>query len=268
MEADAKGEAKDHRHHKSLWFCHGDVIPEGVPIKHKIKGVEGIDFWSEAKGHGKIVCTKVSTPSGSGPEASVATHNEWRTADGEKVLDEVRVIRFHNLGDAWLLTLDIDLHASVCPITFGDTKEGALGLRVREAVRADRKGQLVNAEGKRGEGRLNNVEKKGCWGLVSAWCDYSGPVGDHTAGVAIFACPKNSLPTAWHARNYGLLAANPFGRARSGFPDLRGKKDLVKLARGEHLRMRYGILLHKGDAKAGKVAEQYERYAKLCADTK
>src|SRR5262249_50546522 len=42
------GEQTDHVHQKSAWFCHGDVIPEGVELKQKVKGVEGVDFWSEA----------------------------------------------------------------------------------------------------------------------------------------------------------------------------------------------------------------------------
>ena len=64
-------------------------------------------------------------------------------------------------------------------------------------------------------------------------------------------------------RAYGLLAANPFGRAKSGFPGARGRTDLVKLDRGEHLKLRYGILLHTGDVKTGKVAEAYEQFMKL-----
>src|SRR6266536_1511072 len=54
MEKGASGESTDHPHQKSAWFCHGDVIPEGIELKDRIKGVAGVDFWSEAKGHGKI----------------------------------------------------------------------------------------------------------------------------------------------------------------------------------------------------------------------
>jgi hypothetical protein len=90
-------------------------------------------------------------------------------------------------------------------------------------------------------------------------------VGDQTAGVAVFADPANPVPTAWHSRDYGLMAANPFGRAHAGFPDTKGKKAeaLVKLAKGEHLKLRYGLLLHIGDAKEGKVAEYYKQFVKL-----
>src|SRR5262249_4236300 len=48
------GESADHVHQKSFWFCHGDVIPEGIELKDKIKNVDGVDFWAESKGHGRI----------------------------------------------------------------------------------------------------------------------------------------------------------------------------------------------------------------------
>jgi hypothetical protein len=248
------GERTDHKHHVSAWFCHGDVIPEGMEIKHKIRGIKGIDFWSVAPGHGNIVCTKVGKPQEHKGGVRLTTHNEWQTADGEKVLDEDRTLTLYCLGDAQLIVVDIDLNASVVPITFGDTKEGSFAVRVRKSVTESYgKGHLTNAEGNTGEKGL-----KGVWGRISAWCDYSGPVGDKVAGVTIFADPKNPQPTAWHARGYGLMGANPFGRTRAGFPATVGRTDLVKLARGKHLKLRYGLYLHPGDVKEGKVAERYK----------
>jgi len=38
------GEVTDHIHHKSAWFCHGDVIPEGIELKQKIKGTKHYPF--------------------------------------------------------------------------------------------------------------------------------------------------------------------------------------------------------------------------------
>jgi hypothetical protein len=260
MEPAAKGDSTDHPHQKSAWFCHGDVIPEGIPLKNKIKGVDGVDFWSEAKGHGKIVCTKVDEPRilPAGQSGSVRTHNEWRTADGIKILDEERTVRLYDLGKARLLVLEIDLHASVCPITFGDTKEGAMGVRVHDGLRTQGgKGQLENAEGKKGE--------KEVWGFRSVWCDYSGDLGGKTVGVALFDDPKNAHAAAWHSRGYGLMAANPFGREKARFPAVKGSKDLVRLAKGEHLKLRYGILLHTGDARSGNVAQYFERFVQLRA---
>jgi hypothetical protein len=37
----------------------------------------------------------------------------------------------------------------------------------------------------------------------------------------------------------------------------------VKLGKGEHLKLRYGVLVHPGDAKEGKVAEHYQRFLQL-----
>src|SRR5215510_2668575 len=31
----ASAASKDHVHQKSAWFCHGDVIPQGLPLKQK-----------------------------------------------------------------------------------------------------------------------------------------------------------------------------------------------------------------------------------------
>lgn len=258
MEEATPGEAVDHIHQKSLWFCHGDVIPEGIEIKSKIKGIEGVDFWSEAPGHGRIVCTKASANPETKPNSgTVTTFNEWQTADGVKVLDEKRVLGLVDLGGAQLLIFDIDLHASVAALTFGDTKEGSLGVRVRRELTAGKgnKGKLTNAEGKTGE--------LACWGQVSAWCDDSGPIGAKTAGIAVFAHPDNPVATCWHARGYGLMAANPFGREKAGFPAMKGKTERAKLAKGEHLKLRYGILLHQGDAGEGQVVEMYKKFLAL-----
>jgi hypothetical protein len=257
MEQAVEGGSKDHIHQKSLWFCHGDVIPEGIDLKQRINGVEGVDFWSEAPGHGKIVPTK-SAPGKSGDaHAVLQTHNEWRTADGVKILDEDRAIHLYPLGKANLVVLRIDLHASVAPITFGDTKEGALGVRINDVIRAGKfgKGKIENALGKTGESE--------CWGRIADWCDYSGPIDGKTVGLAVYADPKNAHPTYWHVRDYGLMAANPFGRKKAAFHDGAAGKDLVKLAKGEHLELRFGILLHEGDASGGRVADSFKQFVKL-----
>jgi hypothetical protein len=255
MEKAAPGGSTDHIHQKSAWFCHGDVIPEGIEVKDKIKGIEGVDFWSESPGHGWIVCTRVDKPELGKDRGRVKTHNEWHTADGIKILDETRTIHLYDFGETRLLVLDIDLHANAVPLTFGDTKEGSLGIRIHDQIRAQGgKGKLENADGKTGE--------KECWGQTSAWCDYSGPLGGKTVGLAILVDPANRYPTCWHSRGYGLMAANPFGRDKSGFPAMKGKTDLVKLAKGEHLKLRYGLLIHPGDAQEGKVANYFQRFVK------
>jgi hypothetical protein len=250
------GESTDHIHQKSAWFCHGDIIPEGIELPSKIKGITGVDYWSEHAGRGQMVCTEVGKPKIDKNHGEVTTRNEWRTAEGVKILDETRTIHLYDFGDTKLLVFDIDFQGAV-PVTFGDTKEGSFGIRINDTItEKSGKGKLENADGKVGE--------KACWGQQSAWCDYSGPINGQVVGLAVLDDPKNPAPACWHARGYGLMAANPFGRSRSGFPAVKGKSDpLVKLGKGEHLKLRYGILIHPGDAKEGKVADFYQQFVKL-----
>jgi hypothetical protein len=255
LDKNREGETKDHPHHQSVWFCHGDVIPEGIEVKQKIKGIEGVDFWSINTGHGNIVCTKLKAGDSGKNWNGIVSHNEWQTADGQKILDEDRTVTLYNFGKARLWVFDVDLHASVCPITFGDTKEGAMAIRVNDAMNERGTGTMQNAEGKKKE--------KETWGLKSAWCDYSGTLGGEKVGIAILEDPNNAHKVCWHARGYGLMGANPFGREKARFPGVAGVKDLVRLDKGEHLRLRYGVLVHEGDTESGNVAEYYERFVKL-----
>lgn len=254
------GETVDHFHQKSVWFCHGDVIPEGIELKVKSadKHVKGVDFWSEGVGHGRIVTVAVRDPKQISPNhAAVVTVNAWTAPDGQKILDETRTIHLVSLPTGRLVIFDIDLTASVCPVTFGDTKEGAMGVRVHDAIRSALKdgGTLTNSLGKSGE--------KDVWGLNADWCDYYGPIGGKVAGLAVFDDPKNPYRAYWHARGYGLMAANPFGRNGSGFPGQKGKTDLVRLDKGQSLHLRYGVYAHQGTTAEAKVADVYKTFCEM-----
>ena len=257
------GETTDHVHQKSAWFCHGDVIPVGVELKTKSsdKRVHGVDFWSESPGHGKMVCVEVGEPKTvSKTEVRVPTKNEWRTPDSDSILAESRTITVRKLEKGYLIVLDIDFHANVCPITFGDTKEGAVGVRVPDAtaLAGQGAGTITSSDGKTASaGAKDNLP---LWGIAADWHDYTGKVGDKTAGVAIFDDAKNAHRSVWHTRAYGLMAANPFGREGSKFPGVKGKKELVTIPKGEHLKLRYGIYTHADDAKAGAVAKAFASF--------
>src|SRR6516225_8051162 len=45
MQKGLPKESTDHVHQKSAWFCHGDVIPEGIELKERSadKNVKGVD---------------------------------------------------------------------------------------------------------------------------------------------------------------------------------------------------------------------------------
>lgn len=244
--AGAEGEAKDHPHHKALWYTHGNV--------------NGVDFWAEGPGKGTIVPTGSLTVTATGTRtmghATVTTKNEWRNATGNPVLSDEQLITFHLLADDnRAIDYRVTLIASHGDVTFGDTKEGSMGIRTHPALNLKgtvAKGKAINSEGD-ADGKL--------WGKRAKWVDYWAPIGDKTVGVAIFDHPTNPRhPTHWHARDYGLIAANPFGIhdfEKKG----KGAGDLV-IKNGEKVTFTYRFLFHKGDVKTGKIAEQYEAFAK------
>lgn len=252
-------EKDDHFHQKSVWFCHGDVIPEGIDLK----GKHAVDFWSETAGHGRIVCTELTVEPVNNPQAGlIVSRNEWQTADGVKILDEDRRITCIASESHRLIVFECKLTANVCNITFGDTKEGSFGVRVNDAWRLELPtgGTVASSNGTTASAPAK--ENLPMWGRFADWHDYSGTIDGKTAGIAIFDHPKNPSRAAWHTRAYGLMAANPFGRAKSGFPDLKGKTELVTLEKGKSVTFKYAIYAHDGDAKAGKVAEAYELFKK------
>jgi Methane oxygenase PmoA len=260
MQKGLPKESTDHVHQKSAWFCHGDVIPEGIELKTKMSGVAGVDFWAETAGrHGRIVHTKF-VPNTDG----MTEWNEWVTPDGVKIMDEVRSIGFKKVGPGYLYTIDTELKASVCPITFGDTKEGSMGIRIRDDFALNSKtgtsGVITSSDGQ--AFKHGGKDNLAIWGRPADWNDYSGAADGRTAGIAIFDHPSNRYRANWHTRVYGLMAANPFGRDKSQFPAVKGKTDLVKIAKGDSLKLKYALYVHDGDAKDGKVAEAYTAFAK------
>lgn len=253
------GGTDDHVHQRSAWFTFGDVIPEGITVPNRKPGIEGVNFWEETPVQGRIVFISLKSTG----DSAVESNNEWQMMDGTVVLKESRTISLHDLGIGRLIDVQIDLCAPGVPVVFGDTKEGAFGIRVHDQLRTEsgkgrdvpKSNKMTNSQGKVGE--------KEIWGRLADWCDMSGEIDGKPAGVAVFDHPSNTHRACWHARAYGLLAANPFGREKSKFPDMVGRKDRVRIQKGEHLRLRYGIYAHDGDVKSGKVAEAYAKFAKL-----
>jgi hypothetical protein len=113
-------------------------------------------------------------------------------------------------------------------------------------------GRMVNANGARGE--------KAIWGKRAEWVDYYGRVDGEDVGIAVFDHPSNlRAPTYWHARAYGLLAANPFGLRL--FTRDRRQNGRYVIASGEALVLRYRVFIHQGDPASAGVAQAYSSFA-------
>ena len=90
--------------------------------------------------------------------------------------------------------------------------------------------------------------------------DVDGVIDGRTLGVAVFDSPKSFRhPTYWHARGYGLLAANPFGL--SFFFNDPHQDGSYTIPAGKSIQFRYRVFIHDGNYKQAHVAEKYSEYA-------
>ena len=249
IEKGVAGEPEDHPHHESLWFTHGSV--------------NGHDFWAP-RAHG-------AGPDGpiphvehvsidrceSGETAILETTSRWVDPDGNPVLTEHRTMIFSADETARSIEVTLELVADSGPVTFGDTKEGSFALRVRPAL------QPKDSNGSQGaSGRLINSEglvDGAAWGKRARWVDYSGTVDGKAYGIAMLDHPANLRhPTWWHAREYGLSGANPFGiHDFSGEPEGAGNHTIPT---GETLVLRYLVVVHEGDAGAAGIDRRWKRW--------
>jgi hypothetical protein len=239
MVTGVPGESTDHQHHRAIYVAHGEV--------------NDVDNWSESPNCGRIVHRSFDVVSSGTVYGHIVDRLDWVSNKGEPVLKEVREWKFYNVSPSKLVDLNLTFTApDDKDVVFGDTKEGGLlSLRVACTMQVTVAGKMENSFG--------GINESEVWGKRAHWCDYSGPVENRWVGIALFDHPKNLRhPTYWHARDYGLMTANPFGIATfEGDPSLNGD---YTLPAGAELKFRYRIYIHKGDAGEGKVAEKYHNY--------
>jgi hypothetical protein len=232
--------------HPGLWMSFADVNGSDYwRLKAPVKLDGFIEKPSSGPGHGRFAVQLAYYEQGR-PEAILCR---------ELFRCDIRVL------PAGFLILWDSTFSSDAVLAFGDLEEMGLGVRMATALRAASKGagdilagqgEIVNSHGDRNEA--------GAWGVAADWCDYRGELDGEPCGIALMCHPKNFGPSWFHARDYGLLVANPFGRAAFK----HGEKSRVAVKPGEDLRLRYGVLIH-GDASGAAVnlPAAYNAYLKL-----
>ncbi len=240
MNDDHKDEERDHPHHRAFWFSHG--------------AVNGHDFWAWTKKESDpLIVLKGITGF---KDDSFTADLAW-TAGGRTHLNERRAHRFSE-PDAKTLVIDVTstLTAADGDVTFGDTKEGTFAIRVDRTLRQKgphAKGAIADAEGRK-DGAV--------WGKRANWVAFHGPdEKGEPAVVAVLDHPANLRhPTWWHARDYGLLAANPFGIHDFERGREKGAGDHV-LKKGDTLAFRYAVVIHHGTLESAKLDERWREFA-------
>ncbi len=238
---DVAGESKDHLHHRGLWFSCDEV--------------NGVMFWTNELSYTRKDMGRISVRESKwkdGPAGTLNAIMDWKAPDGHVMMVENRDMTFS--GDAKIRTLDFRMTLTAQEdITFGDTHEGFFAMRLADKFKEVQGGKSVDAEG------LVNMQQ--IWGKKSPWVDYTTELDGERLGVAIFDHPSNPRhPTHWHARDYGLVAADPFG-AQKAF-DTDEHETPFQLPKGKSVTLRFRVIVHPGDAQSGHVAEMYKEYEK------
>lgn len=243
----------DHPHHRGVWWGH--------------RAVNGADIWTEFAGHGSIVSLGPVTRHDSPTTVTVAHDAVWLDSSGAPLLTEHRVVRAHRPGADGTQALDLEgtieptlarfdglsePGATAGAVTLADTKEaGLVAVRVTPELEERRGGRIQTSEGAVGEARA--------WGRPARWCAYAGRVGAAEVGLAVLDHPSNpGHPVHWHVRDYGLLAANPFGL--SDFPGGESADGTMILEPGERVTFRHRLLTFSGPLDSAVIDEHAERY--------
>jgi hypothetical protein len=262
------GERTDHPHHVGLWFNYGDV--------------NGVDFWNnstqlskerQAK-MGRSVHKRVVEARG-GDSGKLTVAIEWVMPDGSVALDEESTFVFRPVADGRLIERTTVLTARDAEVKLTDNKEGVLGLRVARELEhpSNEPATFTDSEGrpttvkvldnKGVTGMYHSSEGKqgdAVWGTRGRWVGLSGKLGGEDVVVAIVDHPKNpGAPTYWHARGYGLFAANPLGQKALS----NGKDELnFELAPKQKATFRYVVAVLNGTWRRERVQELYDSFAR------
>ncbi len=246
-------ERTDHPHHIGMWFNYGDV--------------NGLDFWNNSDAikdadkpkYGSIRHQKTIKTENGQRQGTLVVSSNWIDNKGNVLVKEEVTFNFSGDANSRSITRVSTLTAQLTKVTFKDNKEGMLGIRVsreleipseKAEIFTDAKGvptkvAVLNNEGVTGtfltsEGKTGNE----VWGTRGKWCMMYGKKNGEPVSIAIVDHPGNpGYPTYWHARGYGLFAANTLGQeALSG-----GKEKLnFSLEAGKSVTFRYKVIISNG----------------------
>jgi hypothetical protein len=265
------GEQTDHPHQRGMWLNYGDV--------------NGYDFWGNSyaiapevkKVHeGRIKHLKIEKISSGAGEGTLVTHESWISPFGHELLSEKTTYHFIAKDSVRIIDRITTLTATDSAVTFKDTKEGMFAIRYNRYLKlpAGKEETFTDALGNRTTVAASSKEATGnyrssegvtglkVWGTRAMWMDLFGNINGEKISLAICDHPGNfDYPTYWHARGYGLFAANPFGA--HDFTD--GKRTVnYTLPKGQSLTFRYRVIISSGMHLTGEEINEYANaFAKM-----
>jgi len=260
-------ERVDHPHHVGLWLNHGDV--------------NGLDFWNnsdaipaeQAPKMGTIYHRKVLSAKSGADKGELTVETAWMTHDDKQLLRETTTFVFRGGADSRTIDRITTLTALDQKVVFKDSKEAFFGMRVRRELEqpADKPEVFTDASGKATAvpvldntgvtGKYVSSEGKegdAVWSTRGKWTLLGGTVEGEPVTLAILDHPSNvGYPTHWHARGYGLFAANPLGDRQLNEP-----RDFnYTLEPGKSVTFRYRVLILSAPPSRDRIERESNAFA-------
>lgn len=254
------GERVDHPHHIGIWLNYGDV--------------NGLDFWNNSEAipaenadkYGTIYHDKVVSAKSGNKSAVLKTTAEWKNNSGEKLLDESTGFTFSTEGKTRIIDRETTLKAVNGKVNITDNKEGMFAIRVTRELELPSTGKvkLVDSHGVVTEVEASDddiangnylssegIEGGDVWGTRARWMKLYGEVNGEKVAIVIFDHKDNpGYPTYWHARGYGLFAANTLGQKI--FSD--GKEEMnFYIDNGKSATFKYRLAVFSGNPSAEEI---------------
>jgi len=215
-------EGKDPRDHTTLhpgvWLSFADI--------------NGNDYWRlKAKTEHEMF---IEYPKGGPGKGTFTVSNYYLNAkDNSRLVHEICRYTILARPDYYMILYDSTFSSDKTDFYFGDQEEFGLGIRVATPITVKYgKGHIRNAEGM--------LDEKGVWGKQSDWVDYSGYIDNTYVGMMIMPDPSNFRRSWYHARDYGYVAANPFGRKAMH----AGPESKVVVKKGEKFHLGFGVAIY------------------------
>ena len=207
--------------------------------------VNGGNYWQEGNERGQILSQGPKIVEAQGERVMFTDDCLWKQPGQEPIIRDSRRVTVAAPDDTHRI-IDFDItFEPLTDIRIEKTNHSLFSARVMPELSVASGGTLINAEGASSE--------RGTFGVKSPWCDYSGKHNGATEGLAIFQNPNNRwYPAPWFTRDYGFFSPTPMYW-------LEG--DVLKLAKGERLALRYRVIVHSGDVMSAGITDLFREYA-------
>ncbi|MEC9093056.1 MAG: DUF6807 family protein [Planctomycetota bacterium] len=205
--------------HPGIWVSYGDLSGNDYwRLQAKVK----FDSW-------------MNRPTAKNQAGTFSAKNLFLSQNGKTVVcQELSHYRFKIIDAGLLLLIDVEYKSDQNDFYFGDQEESGLAIRVASPIRVvGGNGTILNQQGER--------NGKSIWGKNSGWFDYSGTIHDRQVGIMVAANPENFRPSWLHARDYGLVATNPFPKQPR---ERREPYRKTPVKKGETLTLSWALLVH------------------------